>query len=270
VIEPIRNLSFTIDYFNIKVDDVIANISAEDQDAALIAFMEQGVTDAVPGVTVIAGPGDPQFPTARPLPQFIQFSFQNADQQEVEGIDFGVRWRHDFGPVEFSTDLDASYLMKYQVTRASGTVERYDGSLSPCDYTSCSGSPKWRATWSSTFGIGDLSITPTVYYTAGYDLASIDYGGVKGDCEASIGASVVTFQNGDPVLCKAGAQWNADLSANYEINENFSVYLNVLNFLDIDPEFDPSAAYSIFQYNPAWGQANMVGRYFRVGVKADF
>ena len=44
----------------------------------------------------------------------------------------------------------------------------------------------------------------------------------------------------------------------------------MLNFLDIDPEFDPSAAYSIFQYNPAWGQANMVGRYFRVGVKADF
>ena len=71
------------------------------------------------------------------------------------------------------------------------------------------------------------------------------------------------------MLCKAGAQWNADLAVNYEINEQFSVYLNVLNFLDIDPEFDPSAAYSIFQYNPAWGQANMVGRYFRVGVNAD-
>jgi iron complex outermembrane receptor protein len=270
VIEPIRNLSFTVDYFNIKVDDVIANISAEDQDAALVAFMEQGVTDAVPGVTVVAGPGNPQFPTARPLPQFIQFSFQNADQQEVEGIDFGAQWHNDFGPFEFSTDLDVSYLMKYEVTRATGTVERYDGSLSPCDYTSCSGSPKWRATWSSTIGIGDLSITPTVYYTAGYDLASVDYGGIKGDCEGSIGASVVTYQNGEPVLCKTGAQWNADLAINYEVNENFSVYLNALNFLDIDPEFDPSAAYSIFQYNPAWGQANMVGRYFRIGVKADF
>lgn len=270
VIEPMRNLSFTVDYFNIKIDDVIANISAEDQDAALIAFMEQGITDAVPGVTVIGGPADPQFPTAQVLPQFIQFSFQNADQQEVEGIDFGAQWNHDFGPIEFSTDIDVSYLMKYQVTRASGTVERYDGSLSPCDYTSCSGSPKWRGTWSSTVGIGDLSITPTVYYTSGYDLASVDYGGVKGDCEASIGASVVTFQNGEPVRCDIGAQWNADLAVNYEINENFSVYLNVLNFLDIDPKFDPSAAYSIFQYNPAWGQANMVGRSFRVGVKADF
>jgi iron complex outermembrane receptor protein len=270
VIEPMRNLSFTIDYFNIKVDDVIANISAEDQDTALIAFMEQGTVDAVPGVLVIAGPGDPQFPTARPLPQFIQFSFQNADQEKVEGIDFGTQWRHDFGPVEFSTNLDVSYLMKYQVTRASGTVERYDGSLSPCDYTSCSGSPKWRGTWSSTVGIGDLSITPTVYYTSGYDLASVDYGGIKGDCEGSIGASVVTFQNGEPVLCEVGAQWNADLAVNYEVNENFSVYLNVLNFLDIDPKFDPSAAYSIFNYNPAWGQANMIGRSFRIGVKADF
>jgi iron complex outermembrane receptor protein len=270
VIEPMRNLSFTVDYFNIKIDDVIANISAEDQDAALIAFMEQGITDAVPGVLVIGGPADPQFPTAPVLPQFIQFSFQNADQQEVEGIDFGAQWNHDFGPIEFSTDIDVSYLMKYQVTRATGTVERYDGSLSPCDYTSCSGSPKWRGTWSSTVGIGDLSITPTVYYTSGYDLASVDYGGIKGDCEGSIGASVVTFQNGEPVRCTIGAQWNADLAVNYEINENFSVYLNVLNFLDIDPKFDPSAAYSIFNYNPAWGQANMVGRSFRVGVRADF
>ncbi len=81
VIEPMRNLSFTIDYFNIKVKDVISNISAEDQDAALIAFMEDGITDAVPGVIVIGGPADPQFPNAPVLPQFIQFSFQNADQE---------------------------------------------------------------------------------------------------------------------------------------------------------------------------------------------
>jgi len=270
VFEPMRNLSFTVDYFNIKVKDVIANISAADQNAALDAFLRSGTTNAVPGVTVIGAPADPQFPNAQVLPQFIQFSFQNADTEEVQGIDFGVNFSHDFGPISFSTNLDASYLMKYRVIREDGTVERYDGSLSPCDYTSCSGSPKWRATWSSTIGIGNLDITPVVYYTHGYDLASVDYGGIKGDCEGSIGASVVTYQNGDPVLCKVGAQWNADLNLNYEVSENLNVYVNVLNVLGIDPKFDPSAAYSIFQYNPAWGQANIVGRYFRIGAKVDF
>ncbi|HEU4651922.1 MAG TPA: TonB-dependent receptor, partial [Croceibacterium sp.] len=269
VVEPMRHLSFTVDYFNIEVNDVIANISAADQNAALDAYLRNGTTEAVPGVIVIPGPADPQFPTARPLPQFIQFSFQNADTEKVEGFDFGVDWSHDFGDIRFSTNLEATYLMKYSVIRKDGTVERYDGSLSPCDYTSCSGSPSWRGSWSSTVGIGNLDLTGTVYYTDGYDLASVDYGGVKGDCEASIGASVVTFQNGEPVKCTVGAQWNVDLAANYEINENFSVYLNVLNAFDIDPNFDPSAAYSIFQYNPAWGQPNIVGRSFRVGVKLD-
>ena len=33
---------------------------------------------------------------------------------------------------------------------------------------------------------------------------------------------------------------------------------------------DPSAAYSLFQYNPSWAGANILGRYFRVGARVDF
>jgi iron complex outermembrane recepter protein len=44
----------------------------------------------------------------------------------------------------------------------------------------------------------------------------------------------------------------------------------VLNVFDIKPKFDPSAAYSIFNYNPAWATPNIVGRYFRLGAKVDF
>jgi iron complex outermembrane recepter protein len=270
IFEPIRNVSFTIDYFNIKVKDVIANISAEDQTAALDAYLRTGNTTAVPGVVVTPGVVDAQFPAARALPAFISFSFQNADQERVSGLDFGAEVTHDFGLFKLYSSLDASYLLKYEVERASGTVERYDGSLSPCDYTSCSGSPKWRGSWQNTFSFGDLSVTGTVYYTDGYDLASVDYGGVKGDCEASIGASVVTYQNGNPVKCEVGPQWNADLTATFRVSDKFSIYANALNFLNIKPKFDPSAAYSIFQYNPAWGQPNIVGRYFRVGARVDF
>ncbi|WP_422051187.1 TonB-dependent receptor plug domain-containing protein [Sphingomonas leidyi] len=274
VFEPIRNLSFTIDYFNIKVKDVIGNISAADQDAALAAYLNSGATTAVPGVVVVPGTADAQFPAARPLPGFIQFSFQNADEERVQGIDLGFEFRHDFGGVKLYSSFDSSYLIKYEVLRQDGSVERYDGSLSPCDYTSCSGSPKWRGSWQNTLSMGGFSLTGTVYYTGGYSLGSVDYGGNRGtsaaDCRANIGHSVVTYQNGNPVLCKVGAQWNADLSASYRVNDNFMIYVNALNFLDIKPKFDPSAAYSIFNYNPSWAQANVVGRYFRVGTRIDF
>ncbi|MDE8651713.1 TonB-dependent receptor domain-containing protein [Novosphingobium album (ex Liu et al. 2023)] len=270
VFEPIRDVSFTVDYFNIKVKDVISNISAEDQTAALDAYLRTGATDGVAGVIVVPGVADPQNPNARALPGFLQFSFQNADEERVQGIDFGAQITRDFGNVNWFSSFDATYLLKYEVIRATGAVERYDGSLSPCDYTSCSGSPKWRGSWQNTFTMGKVALTATAYYTDGYDLASVDYGGIKGDCENSIGASVVAYQDGSPVKCKIGGQWNVDLSANVKVNDNFSLYANVLNVLGIDPKFDPSAAYSIFQYNPAWGQPNIVGRYFRLGAKVDF
>ena len=73
-----------------------------------------------------------------------------------------------------------------------------------------------------------------------------------------------------PVQCVGSETWNVDLNVNYEINDHASVYLNVLNVLGIDPPVDYSAAYSIFQYNPAWAQPNIVGRYFRIGAKVDF
>ena len=271
VIEPIRNVSFTVDFYNIKVKDIIGNVSAADQDAALDAYIRNGITNAVDGVTVVPGVVDLQNPNARALPGFVQFSFSNSDSQVVRGIDFGFEIKHDFGAVQLRSSLDANYLLKYQMNRLDGSTERYDGSLSPCDYTSCSGSPKWRGSWENTLTFGKFSLTGTAYYTHGYDLASIDYGGVKGDCDASIGASVVTYRGTSiPVKCKIGAQWNFDLAANVKVTDNFTFYVNALNVLDIKPKFDPSAAYSIFQYNPAWGQANMIGRYFRVGAKVDF
>ena len=270
VFEPVRNISFTVDYFNIKVKDVISNISADDQAAALDAYIRDGNTTAVPGIIVIPGIADQQFPGARPLPGFIQFSFQNADQERVSGLDFSANVNRRFGAVRWSSSLEASYLINYSVKRASGAVERYDGSLSPCDYTSCSGSPKLRANWQNTLDFGRGTVTGTVYYTGGYDLSSVDYGGVKGDCEASVGASVVIYRDGTPVKCSVGAQWNVDLTGSFKINDKLTIYGNVLNVLDIKPRFDPSAAYSIFNYNPAWAQPNIVGRYFRLGAKVDF
>lgn len=270
VVEPVRGLSLTLDYFNIKTRDVITSISGAQQDAALAAYLKNGTTNAVAGITVIPGTADAAFPSASPLPGFIQFSFQNGAEQRVEGLDLGLELKRSIGGARLTSSFEATYLIRYELTQADGTVERYDGSLSPCDYSSCSGSPKWRGSWANTLELGPASLTATVYYTAGYDLASVDYAGVVGDCEGSIGASVVAYQNGNPVLCRARATWNTDLSGSVKVAGGFTLYGSVLNLFNTRPPFDPSAAYSLTQYNPAWAQANMIGRYFRIGAKVDF
>ena len=104
-------------------------------------------------------------------------------------------------------------------------------------------------------------MTGTLYYTSGYGNESIDFGAERGSCESGQdNGSVVSYPDG----------WNFDFTANQKINDKLSIYMNVLNLFDIDAPFDPSGAYSLFQFNPAWAGPNIMGRYFRVGAKVDF
>jgi iron complex outermembrane receptor protein len=118
--------------------------------------------------------------------------------------------------------------------------------------------------------LGHTAVTLTAYYTSALDNASLDYGGVPGDCEASLLASVAEYADGTPVNCKGKEIWNFDLTARHRINDSYTVYLDVLNLFDTGPKFDPSAAYAIFGFNPAWDGPAAMGRYFRMGVKVDF
>ncbi len=271
VIEPIRNVSLTVDFWHIKVKDLITGVT--DTSAAEAAYYGNNGVVNIPGIVVVPGQPDPAFPNALPVIGFIQSSYTNQDSQTVSGLDFGANINLPLSDnLTWRSNFDASYMLKYQLTTDAGDKLRYDGTLSPCNITSCSGSPKWRASWQNTLEFGDTSLSLTAYYTSGYDTASIDYGGIKGDCEynAANHASTQTYEDGTPVACKTKATWNFDLTASQKINDKFTIYANVLNVFGIKPDFDPASAYGAYGFNPAWQGPNIMGRYFRIGAKAEF
>jgi iron complex outermembrane recepter protein len=278
VLEPVSNLSLTIDYWNIEVKDLIAKLAGDDRTNAIAQYYANNGVVNIPGITVTPAAVDPAFPNALPLLGFVSSSFNNTDRENASGIDFGANATFQLGAgVKLSSSFDTSYLHKYYITRKSGSVEVYQGTLSPCDYTSCAGSPKWRSVLSNTLAFDKLSVTGTAYYTGSYDLAEVDYGGVAGDCvgSANSGAGSPTYYNTEiPVACKAKATWNFDLNARYAVNDKITVFVDALNVFNIQPPFDPSASYSNAyfypQYNVAWAGPNAIGRFFRVGLKADF
>ena len=268
IFEPIRNVSFTVDYWNIKVKDLVSGIPPSSITAAINQYYTNNGVVNVPGVTAIKGVADPAFPNALPLLGFLQSSFENADREEVAGIDFGANARIDLGGVKLYSSLEASYLLKYDFT-SGGVTYKYAGTLSPCDYTSCSGSPEWRGSWQNTLDFGDLSVTGVVYYTSPFDLNAVDYG--EDSC-AFVGGQGIKAYKGTTtsVMCRSKAIWNVDFSASYKVGEKFTLYANVMNAFNIKAPLDVSAAYGIPRYNPAWAQPNAIGRYFRVGAKVDF
>ena len=217
------------------------------------------------------------FPNALPQLGFIVSSFTNTDTQEATGLDFGANYSLPFADgLTWRTGFEASYLMSFEQTEVGGATYDYAGFLSPCDVTSCSGAPEWRGVWQNTLEIGatqlgTTAVTFTTYYTDGYSAVTPEYVGTGAtDCDSGLHASVATYEDGTPVNCSQDPQWNFDLTARQTLDNNFTVFLDVLNVFDIEPEFDPSAAYGLLGFNPAWGGPNIMGRFFRLGVKLDF
>lgn len=268
VFEPIRNVSFNVDFWHIKIKDLIVGVTDTSpyEDAY---YLNNGVVD-IPGATVVAGTPSNDNPGALPLLGFIQTSYQNASSQTVSGIDFGINANYALSPdLNWTSALDASYLLKYKLNDG-GSKLRYDGTLSPCNITSCSGAPKLRANWQNTLTFKDTSVTVTAYYTKGVDTAQIDYGMTKGDCTGNVEDGLISYEDGTPVQCKTKDIWNVDLTINQKINDHFTIYANVLNVFDIKAPVDVNAAYGIFNYNPAFAGPNIIGRFMRVGAKIDF
>jgi iron complex outermembrane receptor protein len=267
---PLDNLTLTVDYWNIEVSGLITGVT-DTSEAERQYYSNNGVVD-IEGITVIPAPPDASFPNALPLIGFIQSSYQNQDKQEVNGWDFSATLAGiDVGPTVWTSRLDASFMNEYTLTTDAGDKLEYAGTLSPCNITSCSGTPEWRWSWANTFYFGEkTSATLTTYYTSGVDNASIDFGGVKGDCENNIGASVLTYIDGTPTDCESPDIWNVDLTVQHQLNDRIRLFADVMNVFDIDPEVDVSAAYHIYAYNPAWSGPNIMGRYWRLGAKFDF
>lgn len=271
IVEPIRNVSLTVDFWHIKVNGLITGVTST-AEAEAQYYGNNGVVN-IPGITVLQGQPDPAFPNALPLIGFIQSSYTNQDSQVVSGLDFGANVSLPIGSnLTWRSNFDASYMIKYELTTDAGDKLRYDDTLSPCNITSCSGSPKWRASWQNTLAFGDTTLSLTAYYTKGYDTASIDFGGVKGDCQfnADNGVSTHSYVDGSPVNCRTKDIWNVDFTAQQKIGDKFTIYANVLNVFGIKPPFDPDAAYGLFGFNPAWAGPNIMGRYFRLGAKVSF
>ena len=271
VLEPMQDLSFTLDYWHIKVKGLITGVT--DTSAVEAAYYANGGVVNIPGFNVVPGTPDTAFPNALPVLGFVETSYTNQDQEVVSGIDLGANWALSLGGGwKMRNTLDVSYLSKYNLKTDAGDLLKYAGTLSPCNITSCSGAPKWRASLQSSFEYGDTTASITTYYTGVYDTASVDFGGVPGDCQgnADIASSTIAYVDGSPVQCGSKPTWNADLTIRHKLNDKVTIYADVLNFLDLKAPFDPAAAYGLFNFNPAWAGPNILGRYFRVGAKANF
>lgn len=255
VFAPLRNLRFTVDYFDIKKTGAITQPS----NAPALAAYYSG--QAIPaGYNVIPGAPDINFPNATPIVGFIESQLVNANTLRSRGLDFAGYASFDFSDnARFTSSIEASYILELSTTFPDGTQERYEGTLGNYNLTAGSGTPKWRGSWQNTLEYDALTLTASANYFGGYNLSAEDQGGERGDCSLGV----------DYNDCDVRRYITVDLTTQFKVNDNFTFYVNVLNLLNDLPDID-TATYGAYLYNPVQGGTGIFGRQFRAGVRVGF
>ena len=264
VLQPLPNLSATIDYYHIKKTNVIT--VAPSTPALAAYFAGQPIP---PGYTVTPDNPDPLYPTALPRPLIVASPYINANSLLTKGIDLDVRGAFNlpsfhgfFDHLKWISEFTSTDMLTWKENFGQGYVQ-FVGTHGPYILSSGAGTPKWRASWSNTLTNGKWSATASIYYVSHLYMSAPD---IAPGC-FSLGA------NGDfPANCTVPSFTYIDLNGSYHITPKVDVFGGIENLFDRGPGLDPidyvgGYGPSGMNYNPTYQQQGIIGRYFQLGVR---
>ncbi len=159
VFQPVSQLSVGVDYFNIKIENLIAAPSA----LSLINAARAGKP--------LYGPTDVTFAPDGTVDTVNQVA-RNANGATVAGLDLDLRYKQAFSFAKVTVSLNGTYTDKYDYrtlngTQSSvGTIVQPDGS--PLDIATTGVVVRWKHVLSANFQRGPWSTTVIQNFQSGY------------------------------------------------------------------------------------------------------
>jgi iron complex outermembrane recepter protein len=238
VITPsfVKNLSFTVDYFNIRIKDAVRTTTPTELaelcvDAPTIQNQFCSSIFRARNTGFVLGDGND--PT-----QQIGFITgpQNVAQLRTVGVDFAARYNFKTSKLgDFAFGVVGSYLKKYDFTPSvGGTVENNRREFQ---------NPRWRGNFNADWKLNALNISYNLTWQEGTRRFELEQITANPDLS-------------DPRFFFVKAQWEHDIRIGYDVNEKFNFYVGVNNLTDQKPDF------ADFNY-PVSG----IGRFVYVGAK---
>lgn len=122
---PTAELSFAVDYYDIKIENIITTLPR----AMAFAYGDQGVPGY--GVSRSATITAPDGVTLLPgVPQQILLPSVNGAQRTVRGVDLEANWRMDTTAGRFSTKLAWSHMLEFNLTPPFAAEQELIGTMS--------------------------------------------------------------------------------------------------------------------------------------------
>jgi iron complex outermembrane recepter protein len=233
VVEPLPDLSFSIDYWNIQKKDVISTLG------------EQIIIES-PGkynVTYIERDEDGFISN-------IILRKENQGRLKTSGIDLKADWRGpktDIG--RFAAGVSGTYILEYK--RQFGPLEPYRSNLGR--FLNDQVIQRWRHRLSVDWDHGPFGLTLANQFSSGYTDQNTTYDPVSDSLLPSR-------------KVKAYSLW--DLTGSWAVNKDLKLRAGILNLADTPPPFSNQAYYFIAGYDPTYTDPK--GRTYTVSVNYKF
>jgi outer membrane receptor protein involved in Fe transport len=255
VLQPLRNFSATVDYWNIKVTNVIGTVGAAlSLNQCLFANQFCNLIHRDPNFSSLwLGAGASQ--------GFITNTNQNLGSLHTDGIDLTLNYLWDidkYGGLNFN--FIGTYVNQFEVEPVPGLGSYNCAGL----FGVICGGPTPR--WKSKFNV--MWNTPWSW-SAGLTWRYIN----SVNIDASSGNPLLSNPGGfNPVDMTLGTRNYIDLVGQWNINKNFTVRLGVNNIFDKDPPLvSPNGGPAVFYNGNTFPQVyDTMGRNWFLNVTAKF
>lgn len=242
ILEPIKGLSASIDYYHVKIDHAIISLDAQT-------------------VVNLAAAGNPVYAplvsrdSSDNITNIIANNV-NSGGVTTAGIDLDVKWqgvRTSAG--QFGAELSGTWIQKYDLTTIDGTVQHSVGrTTDPTDsainaVTNGGLIFRWRHALTVNWKYADFGLALTQNYQSGYR----DAPPASNDCDPTD----YTPPDAPPEICHTGRRVSSfatyDMQAQYDGVKNLSFRLGLKNLFNRQP-FPVTTNGIYFQtgYDPTW------------------
>jgi len=242
IVEPIKGLSASVDYYHVKIDHAIITLDAQ----TVVNLAAAGNPVYAPLVTR-DGSGNITNIVANNV---------NSGGVTTAGIDLDVKWqglRTSAG--QFGAELAGTWIQKYDLTTIDGTVQHSVGrTTDPTDsainaVTNGGLIFRWRHALTVNWKYGAYGLALTQNYQSGYR----DAPPAINDCDPTD----YTPPDAPPLICHTGRRVSSfqtfDLQGEYDGVKNMSLRLGLKNMFNRQP-FPVTTNGIYFQtgYDPTW------------------
>jgi outer membrane receptor protein involved in Fe transport len=275
VFEPsaLPGFSLTVDYYNIKVKNLIASLSAQ-------AILNLCYDSASVGNPACASINRSSTTGLFVSPTLISGGI-NFAAQKTKGIDFDLAYRRTFD--------NGDKLAVRAITTRVMRLDNYTNSQLPQEpnrQLSELGDPKWAANFDVSYDFGDFGLSYTARYIGKQTIGAYEtqnrYKGVCPTTGITPNTGGVGNINGTPVTCTPGAIVDVapnnadafpivffpaviyhDIRMDFDIGNDFNFYAGINNLLDKQPPYGDLGTVSGSPFDS-------FGRNFFLGIEAKF